>query len=112
MKLLKILLLILLIFVLVIFFYQNYSLNPDPIWIWLYPSKEFSIPFPLLMAFGLMIGVIVGFATAVFQIFTHKRQVRLLKSQVKKLRSELDSLRNQSIDDEILLSDTTETVDS
>ncbi|MFQ6610068.1 MAG: LapA family protein [Fidelibacterota bacterium] len=112
MKLIKILLLILLIFVLVIFFYQNYSLNPNPIWIWLYPGKEFSIPFPLLMAFGLMAGVLVGFITAVFQVFTHKRQTRILRSQVKKLRSELDSLRNQTINDEVLLSDTTETVDS
>ena len=112
MRLFKILLSILLIFVLVVFFHQNYALNPDPIWIWLYPNKEFSISFSLFMAVGIMIGVILGFATAVVQIFAHKRQVHQLKSQVKKLKSELDSLRNQPIDDEVLLSDTTENVDS
>ncbi len=111
MKLIKILIAIVLIFVLVVFFYQNYSLNPDPIWIWLYPGKEYSLSFAMLMALTLMTGVIIGFATAVSQIIIQKRETLQLRTRVKKLRGELDTLRNQSIEDDIPIKDTSESLE-
>ena len=111
MKLFKILILIVVIFILVVFFYQNYSLNPEPIWVWLYPGKEFSMSFPLLMALTLMAGVLIGFMTAIMQIFTRKSETSKYRSQVKKLNNELDTLRNQPIEDNLVLSEEAESVD-
>jgi len=52
--------------------------------------------------------VIIGFLTALIQIIAQKREVISLKSKVRRLQVELDSLRNQSVEDEIIISDTDE----
>jgi hypothetical protein len=44
---------------------------------------------------------------ALFQIISHKSEVISLRSKFRRLQVELDSLRNQAIDDDIILSDDT-----
>jgi len=66
-------------------------------------EKGFNVWMVLVMT--LSIGVIIGFLLALFQIITYKSEVYTLKSQLRRMRIELDSLRNESIDDEIELTD-------
>ena len=52
-------------------------------------------------------GVLIGFFLALFQIISQKGEVISLRSKFRRLQVELDSLRNQAIDDDIILSDNT-----
>ena len=53
----------------------------------------------------LTIGVVIGFLLALFQIISQKSEVFSLKSKLRRVHVELDSLRNESIEDEIILTD-------
>ena len=50
-------------------------------------------------------GVIVGFLLALFQIISQKGEVFSLKTKLRRIQTELDSLRNESINDDIVLTD-------
>ena len=50
-------------------------------------------------------GVVIGFLLALFQIISQKSEVFSLKSKLRRTQTELDSLRNESIDDDIVLTD-------
>tara|TARA_Y100000590_G_C15703063_1_gene1007507 strand:- start:1779 stop:2144 length:366 start_codon:yes stop_codon:yes gene_type:complete len=53
----------------------------------------------------LSIGVFVGFLIALFQLVAQKSEIISLKSKNRRLVNELDSLRNQSIEDDIEITD-------
>ena len=53
----------------------------------------------------LTIGVVIGFLLALFQIISQKSEVFSLKSKIRRIQAELNSLRNESIDDDIVLTD-------
>ncbi|MAV64238.1 MAG: hypothetical protein CMG00_03495 [Candidatus Marinimicrobia bacterium] len=53
----------------------------------------------------LTIGVLIGFSIALVQIVSQKREVIYKRSKLKKLQLELDTLRNQSIDEDLVLTD-------
>ena len=59
----------------------------------------------MVLVITLTIGVIIGFLLAMFQIFSQKRKIFTLKSKLRRITVELDSLRNQSIEDDIALTD-------
>jgi len=62
----------------------------------------------LVLVGTLTVGVLVGFLLALFQIVGQKSEVYSLKSKLRRVQMELDSLRNQSIDDDIVLTDDVE----
>ena len=66
-------------------------------------EKGFNVWMVLLMT--LTTGVIIGFLLALVQIISQKSEVFSLKSKLRRLRIELDSLRNESIEDDIVLTD-------
>jgi hypothetical protein len=53
-------------------------------------------------------GVVIGFILALFQILSQKSEVFSLKSKLRRMQVELDSLRNESIDDDIVITDETD----
>ena len=53
-------------------------------------------------------GVIIGFILALFQIISQKSEVFSLKSKLRRIQIELDSLRNESIEEDILVTDEVE----
>ena len=53
----------------------------------------------------LTIGVLIGFTIALVQILSQKREVIYQRSKIKKLQLELNTLRNQSIDEDLILTD-------
>ena len=59
----------------------------------------------LVLVMTLTVGVVIGFILALFQIISQKSEVFSLKSKLRRIQAELDSLRNESIDDEIVLTD-------
>ena len=59
----------------------------------------------MVLVITLTIGVIIGFLLALFQIFSQKKEIFTLKSKLRRIAVELDSLRNQSIEDDIALTD-------
>ena len=59
----------------------------------------------MVLVMTLTAGVIIGFLLALFQIISHKSEVFSLKSKVRRVQVELDSLRNESIEDDFLLTD-------
>ena len=59
----------------------------------------------LVLVMTLTAGVVIGFILALFQIISYKSEVYSLKSRLRKVHIELDSLRNESIEDEIELTD-------
>ena len=59
----------------------------------------------------LSIGVFIGFIIALFQIISQKTEIISQKSKIRQLSNELSTLRNQSIDDDIDLEDSTEDPD-
>ena len=63
------------------------------------------------MIFALSLGVFIGFIIALVQIISQKTELISLKSDNRKLQTELDNLRNQSLDDEIELTDEVEKID-
>lgn len=113
MRILKIFISIIIIIGLSLLLYENQELNPDPLFIWLYPGMVKSVLLPILIALTLLVGVVVGFFIALNQILTEKGESRVLRTKVKKLQEELDELRNQAISDvnDIVIRDTTENVE-
>ena len=59
----------------------------------------------LVLVMTLTVGVVIGFILALFQIISQKSEVFSLKSKLRRIQAELDSLRNESIDDDIVLTD-------
>ena len=59
----------------------------------------------IVLVMTLTAGVVIGFLLALFQIISQKSEVFSLKSKLRRIQAELDSLRNDSIDDDIVLTD-------
>ena len=59
----------------------------------------------MVLVMTLTVGVIIGFILALFQIISQKSEVYSLKSKLRRVQIELDSLRNESLDDNIDLTD-------
>ena len=59
----------------------------------------------LVLVMTLTVGVVIGFILALFQIISQKSEVFSLKSKLRRVQVELDSLRNESIEDDIILTD-------
>ena len=53
----------------------------------------------------LTVGVLLGFLIALFQILAQKGELMSVRSKLKRLQIEIDNLRNESIDEDIILTD-------
>ena len=53
----------------------------------------------------LTVGVLLGFLIALFQILAQKGELMSTRSKLKRLQVEIDNLRNESIDEDIILTD-------
>ena len=69
------------------------------------PKYENGFNVWMVLVMTLTTGVIIGFLLALVQIISQKSEVFSLKSKLRRLRIELDSLRNESIEDDIVLTD-------
>ena len=102
MHLFKIFLLILFNLIIIIFMTQNSVERVDIHFI------NYSIQnsyLNVILLFTLLFGVISGFLTSVFVIFSNKTQIKLLKNKNRILTEELNDLRNVAIDEGIYESD-------
>ena len=116
MKLIKYLIWILLLIVSLVFLVQLNELNQ-------FDGNSLTIKIPFLvdlpqyengsnvwmvLVMTLTTGVVIGFILALFQIISQKSEVFSLKSKLRKVQVELNSLRNESIEDDIELTDETD----
>ena len=69
------------------------------------PGYENGFNVWMVLVMTLTAGVIIGFLLALFQIISHKSEVFSLKSKLRRVQVELDSLRNESIEDDFVLTD-------
>ena len=69
------------------------------------PGYENGFNVWMVLVMTLTAGVVIGFLLALFQIISQKSEVFSLKSKLRRIQAELDSLRNESIDDDIVLTD-------
>ena len=69
------------------------------------PGYENGFNVWMVLVMTLTAGVIIGFLLALFQIISQKSEVFSLKSKLRRIQVELDSLRNESIDDDIVLTE-------
>ena len=69
------------------------------------PQYENGFNVWIVLVMTLTAGVIIGFLLALFQIISQKSEVFALKSKIRRIQTELNSLRNESIDDDIVLTD-------
>ena len=69
------------------------------------PEYENGFNVWMVLVMTLTAGVIIGFILALFQIISHKSEVFSLKSKLRRIQVELDSLRNESIEDDFILTD-------
>ena len=69
------------------------------------PDYENGFNVWMVLVLTLTAGVIIGFLLALFQIISHKSEVFSLKSKLRRVQVELDSLRNESIEDDFVLTD-------
>ena len=69
------------------------------------PGYENGFNVWMVLVMTLTVGVVIGFILALFQIISQKSEVFSLKSKLRRIQAELDSLRNESIDDDIVLTD-------
>ena len=69
------------------------------------PGHENGFNVWMVLVMTLTAGVVIGFLLALFQIISQKSEVFSLKSKLRRIQAELDSLRNESIDDDIVLTD-------
>ena len=53
----------------------------------------------------LTVGVLLGFLISLFQILAQKGELMSARSKLKRLQVEIDNLRNESIDEDIILTD-------
>ena len=71
------------------------------------PQYENGFNVWMVLVMTLTTGVVIGFILALFQIISQKSEVFSLKSKLRRVQVELDSLRNESIEDDIELTDET-----
>ena len=71
------------------------------------PQYENGFNVWMVLVMTLTAGVVIGFILALFQIISQKSEVFSLKSKLRRVQIELDSLRNESLEDDIELSDET-----
>ena len=71
------------------------------------PKYENGFNVWMVLVMTLTTGVVIGFILALFQIISQKSEVFSLKSKLRRVQIELDSLRNESLEDDIELSDET-----
>ena len=69
------------------------------------PGYENGFNVWMVLVMTLTVGVVIGFLLALFQIIAQKSEVFSLKSKLRRIQIELNSLRNESIEDDILLTD-------
>ena len=69
------------------------------------PQYENGFNVWMVLVMTLTAGVVIGFILALFQIISQKSEVFSLKSKLRRVQIELDSLRNESLEDDIELSD-------
>ena len=69
------------------------------------PGYENGFNVWMVLVMTITAGVIIGFLLALFQIISQKSEVFSLKSKLRRVHVELDSLRNESIEDDIILTD-------
>ncbi len=98
MHLFKIFLLILFNLIIIVFMTQN-SVERVDIHFFNYSIESSYLNVVIL--FTLLFGVIAGFLTSVFVIFTHKTQIKSLQNKNRILTDELNDLRNVAIDEGI-----------
>ena len=71
------------------------------------PQYENGFNVWIVLVMTLTAGVVIGFILALFQIISQKSEVFSLKSKLRRVQIELDSLRNESLEDDIELTDET-----
>ena len=71
------------------------------------PQYENGFNVWMVLVMTLTTGVVIGFILALFQIISQKSEVFSLKSKLRRVQIELDSLRNDSLEDDIELTDET-----
>ena len=71
------------------------------------PQYENGFNVWMVLVMTLTAGVVIGFILALFQIISQKSEVFSLKSKLRRVQIELDSLRNESLEDDIELTDET-----
>ena len=98
MHLFKIFLLILFNLIIIVFMTQN-SVERVDIHFFNYSIKSSYLNVVIL--FTLLFGVIAGFLTSVFVIFSHETQIKSLQNKNRILTDELNDLRNVAIDEGI-----------
>ena len=98
MHLFKIFLLILFNLIIIVFMTQN-SVERVDIHFFNYSIESSYLNVVIL--FTLLFGVIAGFLTSIFVIFTHKTQIKSLQNKNRILTDELNDLRNVAIDEGI-----------
>ena len=98
MHLFKIFLLILFNLIIIVFMTQN-SVERVDIHFFIYSIESSYLNVVIL--FTLLFGVIAGFLTSVFVIFSHKTQIKSLQNKNRILTDELNDLRNVAIDEGI-----------
>ena len=98
MHLFKIFLLILFNLIIIVFMTQN-SVERVDIHFFNYSIESSYLNVVIL--FTLLFGVIAGFLTSVFVIFSHKTQIKSLQNKNRILTDELNDLRNAAIDEGI-----------
>ena len=69
------------------------------------PEYENGFNVWMVLVMTLTAGVVIGFLLALFQIISQKSEVFSLKSKLRRIQIELDSLRNESIEEDIVLTD-------
>ena len=69
------------------------------------PQYENGFNVWMVLVMTLTAGVVIGFILALFQILSQKSEVFSLKAKLRRLQVELDNLRNDSIEDDIELTD-------
>jgi len=98
MHLFKIFLLIIFNLIIIVFMTQN-SVERVDIHFFNYSIESSYLNVVIL--FTLLFGVIAGFLTSVFVIFSHKTQIKSLQNKNRILTDELNDLRNVAIDEGI-----------
>tara|TARA_B100001013_G_scaffold95464_1_gene53352 strand:+ start:3688 stop:4008 length:321 start_codon:yes stop_codon:yes gene_type:complete len=98
MHLFKIFLLILFNLIIIVFMTQNSVERVD---IHFFNYSINSSYLNVVILFTLLFGVIAGFLTSVFVIFSHKTQIKSLQNKNRILTDELNDLRNVAIDEGI-----------
>ena len=69
------------------------------------PEYENGFNVWMVLVMTLTAGVVIGFLLALFQIISLKGEVFSFKSKLRRIQTELNSLRNESIDEDIVLTD-------